>query len=193
MNTDNKKLLKEFAAIYSASNKAKQALVAELGKIDEKYKRLAEEEKKSLNELVEELDRQMAFYGPLIGVDSDAKAPKSEPVNEGGPSGEAESEKEPEPEEEPEIQDTLFPENNEPEEPTEPDPVAEDAGKPAGVPASCEPAPAEQPGGGTLAEAPAEEEAAPEAEEEPEWGGASNEEPVDPAAEGWPSMPEEWN
>lgn len=212
MNTDNKKLLKEFAAIYAASNRAKQAAVAELGRIDEKYKRLAEEEKKSLNELVESLDNQLAYYGPILGNDPEVKAPRAE-----------EPEKQPEPEEEPVIQDTLFPENNEPDEneaPAEPVPVAEGPGEPAGVPADSEPAPAEQPADGALAKTgkdfDAEEdnewnqriesgelkevpssasqpEPAPEAVSEEEWNAAPGDE--DPASEEepWPSMPEEWN
>lgn len=222
MNTDNKKLLKEFAAIYAASNRAKQAAVAELGRIDEKYKRLAEEEKKSLNELVESLDKQLAYYGPLLGNDPEVKAPKTEePVIEKGPSDEPE--KQPESEEEPVIQDTLFPENNEPDEneaPAEPAPVAEGPGEPAGVPADGEPAPAEQPADGapakTAKDLDAEEddewnqriesgelkevpssasqpEPSPEAVSEEEWKAAPGDE--DPASEEdpWPSMPEEWN
>lgn len=212
MNTDNKKLLKEFAAIYAASNRAKQAAIAELGRIDEKYKRLAEEEKKSLNELVESLDKQLAYYGPILGNDPEVKAPKAE-----------EPEKQPEPEEEPVIQDTLFPENNEPDEneaPAEPAPVAEDAGEPAGVPADGEPAPAEQPADGapakTAEDLDAEEdnewnqriesgelkevpssasqpEPAPEAVPEEEWNSAPGDEDPVSEEEPWPSMPEEWN
>lgn len=221
MNTDNKKLLKEFAAIYAASNRAKQAAVAELGRIDEKYKRLAEEEKKSLNELVESLDKQLAFYGPLLGNDADAKAPKAEePVTEEGASNEPE--KQPEPEEEPVIQDTLFPENNEPDEnevPAEPDPVAEDAGDHDAVSAGSEPAAAEEPADGTpaktakdldaeeddewnqriesgeLKEVPSpapQPEPAPEVVSEEEWNAAPGDEDPAPEEEPWPSMPEEW-
>lgn len=206
MNTDNKRLLKEFAVIYAASNRAKQAAVAELGRIDEKYKRLAEEEKKSLNELVESLDKQLAYCGSFLGNDSEVKAPKAEePVTEGGPSNE--SEKQPEPEEEPVIQDTLFPENNEPDEneaPAEPAPVAESPGEPAGVPADGEPAPAEQPADGAPVEVAEEkkesvieeekaEEPAPEPVSEEEWNAAPSDENPAPEEDPWPSMPEEWN
>ena len=218
MNTDNKKLLKEFAAIYAASNRAKQAAVAELGRIDEKYKRLAEEEKKSLNELVESLDKQLAYYGPLLGNDPEVKAPKAEePVTEGGPSNEPEQQ--PEPEEEPVIQDTLFPENNEPDEneaPAEPAPVAESPGEPAGVPASDAPAAVESSldkeeddkwnkriESGELKEVEEKtegvtkeekvEEPTPEVVSEEEWNAAPSDEDPAPEEEPWPSMPEEWN
>ena len=91
--TDNKKLLKEFSTIYASCNRAKQGAIAEISKIDEKYRKLAEKEKEQLNELVKALDSQLELYGSYLGLK------KEEEVAE-----EAKDEV---------VVDNLYPENNE--------------------------------------------------------------------------------
>lgn len=95
--TDNKKLLKEFANILTSCNKAKQGAVAEIGKIDDKYRRLAEKEKEQLNALVKALDEQIKMYAGYLGL------------------GENKPEEVLDEETEPVVEDTIFPENNEEE------------------------------------------------------------------------------
>ena len=99
--TDNKTLLKQFANIYSSCNKAKQSALVEIGKIDEKYRRLAEKEKEQLNELVKNLESQMEMYGNYLGLN---KTEEKTEYLEPDPIEEAPEMK---------IQDTIFPENNE--------------------------------------------------------------------------------
>ena len=101
---DNNKLAKELSSIYSSSNKAKKSVVAELAKIDEKYKKLAEQEKAQLNKTLEMLDNQLKYYGTLLGLSDDAVEEKVE---------EAVVEEPEKVEEEPVIEDTVFEENNE--------------------------------------------------------------------------------
>lgn len=110
---DNKKLAKEFANIYASTNKAKQITVAEIGKIDEKYRRLAEEEKKNLNETVKMLDAQLEFYGNLLGLNTPAEQPQEKtPAVQEEVAPEVVEETE-EVEREEKIVDTIFEENNE--------------------------------------------------------------------------------
>lgn len=101
--TDNKMLLKEFSKIYTSCNKAKQGAIVEISKIDEKYRKLAEKEKEQLNELVKALESQMEMYGKYLGLVKTEDEPVQEDVTEAVV------------EEEPAIEDTIFPENNEPE------------------------------------------------------------------------------
>ncbi len=105
--TDNKTLLKQFANIYTSCNKAKQGAIAEIGKIDEKYRKLAEKEKEQLNELVKTLESQMEMYGKYLGLNKTEETPEAPVV-----------------EEEAEVKDELFPENNEVDE-------SKDAAEPA--------------------------------------------------------------
>ena len=169
---DNNKLAKELASIYSASNKAKKSVIAELAKIDEKYRKLAEQEKEKLNKTLEMLEAQLKFYKPLLDLNK-PEEPSGELYQEDKPADVAPEEK---------IEDTIFPENNEtdkveddaetavPEESTDADTV-DDGDAPAGDefgdiwPANDD--------------APAEEKVEEEKKEE-----ASEEE--------WPAFPEEW-
>lgn len=91
---DNNKLAKELSAIYASSNKAKKSVVAEIAKVDEKYRKLAEQEKAELNKTLEMLDAQLKYYGTILGL---SKKDENE-VKE---------------EKEEAIEDTIFPENNE--------------------------------------------------------------------------------
>ena len=91
MSIDNKKLLKELSAIYASSNKAKTAVVAEIAKVDEKYRKLAEDEKKELSATLAQLEQQLDYYGKILGLGKNEESVE---------------------EEEAPITDTIFPENN---------------------------------------------------------------------------------
>lgn len=129
---DNKKYLKDVSSLYSTAQRVKKYVVAELDKIDEKYRKIIAEEKKKLNEQLEVLNAQIKFYAGIVSPEETPASEESEPKAEQTPAIE----------EEPVITDTIFPENNEPEDIAEPDPVAEDAGEPAGDTVPDEPAPA---------------------------------------------------
>lgn len=105
------KLVKEFEKIYASLGKSKKLILADIDKIDEKYRKLAQEEKKSLTDNLAVLNEQMKYYSTMLGNEAEEAQgdEKSEYV-------------EPDPVEEiPElkIQDTIFPENNVEEEKTE--------------------------------------------------------------------------
>lgn len=105
------KLAKEFEKIRASLSKSKKLILADIDKIDEKYRRLAQEEKKSLTENLGILNEQLKYYDNML---------------EGVPENvEDTSVEEQKPEEEPTIQDTIFPENNEPEEPEKKEEVKE--------------------------------------------------------------------
>lgn len=93
------KLVKEFEKIYASLGKSKKLILADIDKIDEKYRKLAQEEKKNLTESLAILNEQMKYYSTILG----------------GNAGEAKDEVE----EEPAIEDTIFPENNVQEEKVE--------------------------------------------------------------------------
>ena len=96
------KLAKEFEKIRASLSKSKKLILADIDKIDEKYRRLAQEEKKSLTENLGILNEQLKYYDNMLGG-----------VSENAEDISAEEQKL---EEEPTIQDTIFPENNESEE-----------------------------------------------------------------------------
>ena len=129
---DNKKYLKDVSSMYSTAQRVKKYVVAELDKIDEKYRKIIAEEKKKLNEQLEVLNAQIKFYAGIV-------SPEETPAPE---ESEFKEEQTPIVEEEPVITDTIFPENNEPEDTAESAPVAKDAGEPAGNTVPDEPAPA---------------------------------------------------
>lgn len=129
---DNKKYFKDVSSLYSTAQRVKKYVVAELDKIDEKYRKIIAEEKKQLNEQLEVLNAQIKFYSGIVNPEETPASEESEPK----------AEQTPVVEEEPVITDTIFPENNEPEEVVEPAPVAEDAGESAGDTVLDEPAPA---------------------------------------------------
>ena len=66
MQMMNKKFMKEIKSIFVSSEKAKKLALAELDKIDAKYKALAEKEKAELNNVVKNLDAMLDMYRPLI-------------------------------------------------------------------------------------------------------------------------------
>ena len=96
MTITNKKLIKNFKNILSSSISAKDIVKSEIDKVDEKYRKLAEQEKVDLNKQLETLDAQIAIYSSLL---------KDEAVD----TAEA-------PVEEEKVVDTVFPENNAEEE-----------------------------------------------------------------------------
>lgn len=166
---------KEFSKIYASCNKAKQGAVAEIGKIDEKYRKMAEEEKKQLNELVKTLEEQMKLYAGYLGLDKDDEATETP---EPAPAEEMPDTTVQEPEEEEEkIVDTIFPDNLD-DVKEEPAPVEEvPAGENAEQPEWTSTDPAE--------EWPVEEEHNQEEEKK---------EPilVTDDESGWPEFPAEW-
>lgn len=105
------KLAKEFEKIRTSLAKSKKLILADIEKIDEKYRRLAQEEKKTLTENLGILNEQLKYYDNMLGG-----------VSENAEDTSVEEQKS---EEEPTIQDTIFPENNEPEEPEKQEEVKE--------------------------------------------------------------------
>ena len=99
---DNKKYLKDVSSMYSTAQRVKKYVVAELDKIDEKYRKIIAEEKKKLNEQLEVLNAQIKFYAGIVN-------PEDAPAEEKTEETPAEEPKE---EVEEKIQDTIFPENN---------------------------------------------------------------------------------
>lgn len=176
--TDNKKLLKEFANIYASCNKAKQGAIAEIGKIDEKYRKLAEEEKKQLNELVKAIDSQMEMYGNYLGLnkakelvgatheDTEISDAVEEPV---------ENEK---------VVDTIFPENNE-EKPEESEGKDEQSVSKQGFDSDIDKQ--------TLSDVFEEAQENMKAEAAMEWPEDKKEvELEEPAGDEWPAFPDKW-
>ena len=64
--TDNKKLIKEFNNMLASSEKARKLVQSEIEKVDEKYRKLAEEEKKELNATADMLDSQIKYYKTIL-------------------------------------------------------------------------------------------------------------------------------
>lgn len=115
------KLVKEFEKIRTSLAKSKKLVLSDIDKIDEKYRKLAQEEKKSLTESLAVLNEQLKYYDKMLN---------GEPIVEEASDENAETEQAEEaPKEEKEaiIEDTIFPENNEPEETKEEKPVDLDA------------------------------------------------------------------
>ena len=61
------KLVKEFEKIYASLGKSKKLILADIDKIDEKYRKLAQEEKKSLTDNLTVLNEQMKYYATMLG------------------------------------------------------------------------------------------------------------------------------
>lgn len=101
---DNKKFLKEISNIFTAADKAKKVVLSEMDKIDDKYRKLAEEEKKQLNSILANLNEQIKLYGPMVNGDKDTPVVTEETTSA--------------PEEEM-VVDTIYKENND-------DPFAEE-------------------------------------------------------------------
>lgn len=102
MVTTNKKFINELKNIITSTDKAKKVALAEIDKIDAKYKALAEKEKASLSKTIKLLESQLTMYNDMIKADND-----SVETEETVASAEQVSEKEAT------IEDTVFPENNE--------------------------------------------------------------------------------
>lgn len=168
---DNSKLLKDLTSIYSSSNKAKKSVIAELAKIDEKYRKLAEQEKAQLNKTLDMLDAQLKYYGALLNLDGAAVVDVPESVQTE------------EVEEEAKIEDTIFPENNEQAEEIAEEAVEEKTEEPAEQPAEVEAPPID---------ATAEPEAVLEGvaiEDIPEVTAWPEGDDVKVGADGWPEWP----
>ena len=109
------KLAKEFEKIRASLAKSKKLIVADIDKIDEKYRRLAQEEKKSLTENLAILNEQLKYYDKMLGderVQEEFDTEEHEDFEHQEPATDL---PEPKEEEEKPIEDTIFPENNEPE------------------------------------------------------------------------------
>ena len=93
------KLVKEFEKIRASLTKSKKLILADIDKIDEKYRKLAQEEKKNLTESLSILNEQLKYYDTMLGGNA------------------AEGKEEEDPPEHQErsqvIEDTISPENNE--------------------------------------------------------------------------------
>lgn len=187
MQTTSKKLLKEIRSILSASEKAKKIALAELEKIDEKYKALAESEKSELKRTVAMLDAQISAYGPMLQEESEEKTDA-----ETAPDS-------PESESEEKVVDTLFEDNNaeessESEEDTESESEEKDEVRVSGFSVETENPEGEATESDT--ESPWEEaestESAEAFESSEETGNAESEEGELNTDDGWPELPEEW-
>lgn len=169
MQLTNKKLIKSYKAILTSSLNAKSILESEVQKVDEKYKLLAEQEKKDISEQLKALDAQIDMYNKLIGepecpVDSEDTVDTS--VEEA-------------PVVEDKVVDTLFPENNQTDEEAK-DESEKDVDTEEDLPKSD----VEEVAAADDWETPTEAEAQEDTVEE------ETTEPVD--TEEWPDMPEEW-
>ena len=103
------KLVKEFAKIRTSLAKSKKLILADIDKIDEKYRKLAQEEKKSLTDSLAVLNEQLKYYDKML----DGESVVEDAADEGNEADSTEDASKTE--EEPVIEDTIFPENNEPE------------------------------------------------------------------------------
>lgn len=108
MVTTSKKLNIELKNIIASNEKVKKVALAEIEKIDAKYKALAEKEKATLTRVIKSLDNQLTFYRDLLAVDkeeesSDTDTPDDSSVEQSQPEQK---------EEESAIVDTIFVENN---------------------------------------------------------------------------------
>ena len=103
------KLVKEFAKIRTSLAKSKKLILSDIDKIDEKYRKLAQEEKKNLTDSLAVLNEQLKYYDKILAGESLAEETTEEPVETDA------TDESPKTEEEPVIEDTIFPENNEPE------------------------------------------------------------------------------
>lgn len=99
------KLVKEFAKIRTSLAKSKKLILSDIDKIDEKYRKLAQEEKKNLTDSLAVLNEQLKYYDKILAGESLAEETAEADATDESPKTE----------EEPVIEDTIFPENNEPE------------------------------------------------------------------------------
>lgn len=163
------KLAKEFEKIRASLTKSKKLILSDIEKIDEKYRRLAQEEKKNLTESLGILNEQLKYYDKMLGNKAEVEETADSPDTQEEP-------------EEPAIEDTIFPENNEQEEET----VNSDEVIPEEEPESIveeEESEAEPEKKDDLNDIWPEE----NTEEKPE------EEKKDSEEDEWPDFPQEWN
>ena len=109
MTITNKKLIRSFKSILSSSIAAKEIVLSEIEKVDEKYRKLAETEKSDLNDQLKVLESQISLYSSFFdeedNTQEEANVDLPKPV---------------EPEAEPEkVVDTIYDDNNIEEEVTE--------------------------------------------------------------------------
>lgn len=115
------KLTREFAKIQSSLNKSKKLILADIEKIDEKYRKLAQEEKKNLNDSLSVLNEQLKYYKKMLGDEAEIISDDVAEEDVDTPKEEfAEQELE-----EDVIEDTIFPDNNPVEDKKETEPVKE--------------------------------------------------------------------
>ena len=97
------KLVKEFEKIRSSLTKSKKLILSEIDKIDDKYRKLAEEEKKSLMANLSAVNDQLKYFDNMLG--GAAEEPAEESTDD--------AVEEPVAQEEPEmVVDTIYKENN---------------------------------------------------------------------------------
>lgn len=146
MITDNKKLIKEINTIIASSTKAMELTRQEIEKVDAKYRVLAEKEKADLEKLLKMQEGQISAYKAMVGI-------TEEPADEPGTAETAEEQ----------VTDTIFPENNEPED-----------------------TPSEEHAGQTAMHEQAES-------PETGWGESEEQQSSEEDDDEWPAEPEEWN
>ena len=103
--------------IIDALAKAKSSLLTEIANIDEEYRKKLEEAKKALNEQLEEVSNQ---YGYWLAIRGDVPMPEKKTRKK----REKKEEVPAPPKDATEVVDTIYPENNEPEE-TQEEPLPE--------------------------------------------------------------------
>lgn len=164
MQITNKKLIKNFSDILSASIKAKDILNSEMEKVDAKYAELAKKEKADMAKQVSILEAQISTYEALLNS-SESSEPEVDESNSAEENNKVSTEK---------VVDTLFPENNEASSES-----AEEVEE-----AEVEETPSEE----AVEQQTSEDEFEETVEEEDE---AEDEDVVDSESD-WPEMPEEW-
>ena len=167
------KLVKEFEKIHSSLTKSKKLILADIDKIDEKYRKLAQEEKKSLNESLGILNDQLKYYEKMLGK---SIVTIDEEPDDDLPAGETALGDSVKVEEEPVIEDTIFPDNNEESKKHD---GADDL--------PFTETPVEEP---VAEEAPVEEKKDEYSDIWPEEN--AEQEKVEGDEDGWPAFPEEW-
>lgn len=176
------KLVKEFEKIRVSLNKSKKLILADIDKIDEKYRKLAQEEKKSLTESLSILNDQLKYYDKMLEG-------QTEDVAEDSSADETETEVvDNMPSEEEAVVDTVYPENNIQEEVDDVFEQKEDAPAEDGFKEVTESTWEEAFGDNMAIDEPSEETA--EVQDEVAEEAAANQDTSD-INEEWP-MPEEW-
>ena len=104
------KLAKEFEKIRTSLNKSKKFILADIDKIEEKYRKLADAEKKSLMDSLSVLNDQLKYYDAMLGNQDNAV------VDESDSEAEEFTDNDNLPSADEAVVDTVYPENNAQEE-----------------------------------------------------------------------------